>query len=100
MRDFDPDKSASLYPPWNTVELSQRDASLQIPLDHVIVPAVSLSAACFGDGRYEENPTKKCVSNLLLYGHRLNSSHIKYDVATRQNFKRITRCSHYNLNNC
>ncbi|GBF66898.1 maintenance of telomere capping protein [Trichophyton mentagrophytes] len=70
MRDFDPDKSASLYPPWNTVELSQRDASLQIPLDHVIVPAVSLSAACFGDGRYEENPTKKCVSNLLSVGYR------------------------------
>ncbi|EFQ99220.1 lectin C-type domain-containing protein [Nannizzia gypsea CBS 118893] len=70
MRDFDPDKSASLFPPWNTVELSQRDVSLQIPLDHVTIPAMSLSAACFGDGRYEETPTKKCVSNLLSVGYR------------------------------
>ncbi|KAF3480499.1 lectin C-type domain-containing protein [Arthroderma uncinatum] len=70
MRNFIPDKSAFLIPPWNTVELSQRDVSLQIPLDYVTLPAVSLSAACFGAGLYEDDAARKCISNLLAVGYR------------------------------
>ncbi|KAM5469290.1 Maintenance of telomere capping protein 6 [Microsporum audouinii] len=70
MRNYIPDKSASLLPPWNTVELSQRDVSLQIPLDYVTFPAVSLSAACFGAGLYEDDAARKCISNLLSVGYR------------------------------
>ncbi|KAK2873327.1 hypothetical protein FQN49_002441 [Arthroderma sp. PD_2] len=88
MRNFIPDESALLLPPWNTVELvglgmialamplltlflqSQRDVSLQIPLDYVTLPAVSLSAACFSTGLYEDNAARTCISNLLEVGYR------------------------------
>ncbi|KAK2742822.1 hypothetical protein FQN57_005113 [Myotisia sp. PD_48] len=70
MPGYVPDGSAKLNPPWNTVELSQRDIALQIPLDHSTHPAISVSAACFGLGVYEDEGTAKCISNLLAVGYR------------------------------
>ncbi|KAL1954440.1 hypothetical protein VTO42DRAFT_1164 [Malbranchea cinnamomea] len=68
--DYIPDDASVLSPPWTTVELAQRDVSLQIPINAVTHPAVSLTPACFGNGVYELEAAKKCISNLLAVGYR------------------------------
>ncbi|EFW17691.1 hypothetical protein D8B26_000360 [Coccidioides posadasii str. Silveira] len=70
MRAFVPGNSSLLQPPWGTVQLSQRDVSIQIPINLVTQPAVSLSAACFGKKVYDEEAAKQCISNLLSVGYR------------------------------
>ncbi|KAK6441289.1 hypothetical protein LTR95_002482 [Oleoguttula sp. CCFEE 5521] len=50
--------------------LSQRDASIKIPINYVPVPGVSLTAACFPHGRYAVEAGSKCFSNLLAVGFR------------------------------
>lgn len=42
----------------------------QIPLNYVTNPAVSLSAACFGNHIYDRDDAAKCFSNLLAIGYR------------------------------
>ncbi|KAJ5081850.1 hypothetical protein NUU61_010114 [Penicillium alfredii] len=55
---------------WVAVLLSERDVAGQIPINFVTNPAVSLSAACFGDGLYDREAAAKCISNLLAVGYR------------------------------
>lgn len=43
---------------------------MQIPINFVTQPAVSLSAACFGKKVYDEEAAKQCISNLLSVGYR------------------------------
>jgi hypothetical protein len=49
---------------------SERDVAGQIPLNFVTNPAVSLSAACFGNRVYDTEAAAKCFSNLLAIGYR------------------------------
>ncbi|KGO73936.1 hypothetical protein PITC_016920 [Penicillium italicum] len=55
---------------WVAVLLSERDVAGQIPLNYVTNPAVSLSAACFGNRIYDRDDAAKCFSNLLAIGYR------------------------------
>lgn len=50
--------------------LSDRDLSLQIPVNFVPVPGVSLTQACFPRQRYELAEGTRCISNLLAVGFR------------------------------
>ena len=67
---YDPTANAAPIVPWSTALLAQRDVSQQIPINFVTNPAISLTAACFGDGRYEDDIAETCVSNLLAIGFR------------------------------
>ncbi|KAF1992189.1 hypothetical protein K402DRAFT_320588 [Aulographum hederae CBS 113979] len=67
---YDPDPEALLAQPWNTTFLSQRDLGLVIPINYVTSPGVSLTAACFGNNRYDEDEALKCFSNLLALGFK------------------------------
>ncbi|KAJ5822425.1 hypothetical protein N7447_004765 [Penicillium robsamsonii] len=65
------DSSAALSDAtWVAVILSERDVAGQIPLNYVTNPAVSLSAACFGNRIYDRDNAAKCFSNLLAIGYR------------------------------
>ncbi|KAJ5505139.1 hypothetical protein N7463_008013 [Penicillium fimorum] len=65
------DSSATLTnATWLAVILSERDVAGQIPLNYVTNPAVSLSAACFGNRIYDRDNAAKCFSNLLAIGYR------------------------------
>ncbi|KAJ5123851.1 uncharacterized protein N7515_007676 [Penicillium bovifimosum] len=55
---------------WVAVLLSERDVAAQIPLNFVTNPAVSVSAACFGNRVYDRTAAAKCFSNLLAVGYR------------------------------
>ncbi|CAI7615967.1 unnamed protein product [Penicillium viridicatum] len=55
---------------WVAVLLSERDVAGQIPLNYVTNPAVSLSAACFGNRIYDREDAAKCFSNLIAVGYR------------------------------
>lgn len=44
---------------------SQRDLSLQVPINFVTTPGVSLSAACFSELQYDDDAAKKCFTNLF-----------------------------------
>ncbi|KAF2168332.1 hypothetical protein M409DRAFT_21766 [Zasmidium cellare ATCC 36951] len=61
--------------------LSQRDTSLQIPVNYVTYPGVVLTAACFAHGRYEETAAAKCFSNLLATGFRRLEADVFWDVS-------------------
>ncbi|KAI9824440.1 MAG: hypothetical protein M1832_001975 [Thelocarpon impressellum] len=67
---YDPAPSAVPKPPWNTARLSQRDLSVQIPINFVTQPGVSLAAACFGHRRYRDDDAASCISDLLAVGYR------------------------------
>ncbi|OJD23528.1 hypothetical protein ACJ73_05116 [Blastomyces percursus] len=68
--NYTPDNSALLVAPWTVVQLSQRDVSSQIPINHVAHPGVYVTSACFGNGRYAEQDMVKCISNLLALDYR------------------------------
>ncbi|KAL3462913.1 hypothetical protein BJX64DRAFT_258414 [Aspergillus heterothallicus] len=66
---FDPDDSL-LNSSWATVLLSERDVAGQVPINFVSTSAISLHAACFGDGTFERSAAEKCLSNLIAVGYR------------------------------
>lgn len=68
--NFSPGSGVDPEPPYTTVFLSQRDAGLQVPINFVTVPGVSLSAACFAKLRFEDDNSGDCLSNLLAVGFR------------------------------
>ncbi|KAK0962815.1 Maintenance of telomere capping protein 6 [Friedmanniomyces endolithicus] len=63
--------------------LSQRDLSLQLPINYVTVPGVSLKAACFPNKRYEDATAARCISNLLATGFRRIEVDIYWDTSRR-----------------
>ncbi|GIZ37194.1 hypothetical protein CKM354_000065100 [Cercospora kikuchii] len=63
------------------VQLSQRDLSLRVPVNFVTHPGVALSAACFGNRRYEESTAAKCLSNLLVSGFRRIEADVYWDAS-------------------
>ncbi|KAM3423801.1 hypothetical protein BST61_g1203 [Cercospora zeina] len=63
------------------VQLSQRDLSLRVPVNFVTHPGVALSAACFGNGHYEESAAAKCFSNLLVSGFRRIEADVFWDAS-------------------
>jgi hypothetical protein len=68
--NYAPNPSASPIYPLNTVFLSQRDLGLQIPINFVTAPGVSLTSACFAKQIYEDEAFGICLSNLLAVGFR------------------------------
>ncbi|KAF2771972.1 hypothetical protein EJ03DRAFT_308235 [Teratosphaeria nubilosa] len=64
--------------------LSSRDLSLQIPVNFVNLPGVSLTPACFAFRHYEEASAAKCISNLLALGFRRIEIDIYWDVSRRK----------------
>ncbi|KAK2752177.1 hypothetical protein FQN55_008067 [Onygenales sp. PD_40] len=68
--NYTPDDSSVSDAPWPVVQLSQRDVSLQIPINFVTHPGISLTAACFGNKVYEDDDARKCISNLISTGFR------------------------------
>ncbi|CAL5869873.1 uncharacterized protein PFLUO_LOCUS4104 [Penicillium psychrofluorescens] len=68
---------------WVAVLLSERDVAGQIPINFVTSPAVTLSAACFGNGIYDEKAAAKCISNLLAVGYRRLILDIYWSVERR-----------------
>ncbi|KAH9844967.1 Maintenance of telomere capping protein 6 [Teratosphaeria destructans] len=60
---------------------SSRDLSLQIPVNFVNLPGVSLTPACFAFYHYEEASASKCISNLLALGFRRIEIDIYWDVS-------------------
>ncbi|KAK2758314.1 hypothetical protein FQN54_004160 [Arachnomyces sp. PD_36] len=67
---YKPDESSIPSSLWETVLLSQRDVSFQVPINYITRPAISLTAACFGDKTYEDESTAICISNLLSVGYQ------------------------------
>ncbi|SMY28120.1 unnamed protein product [Zymoseptoria tritici ST99CH_1A5] len=61
--------------------LSQRDVSIQIPVNFVTQPGVVLAAACFGNGTYEDAAAARCVSNLLASGFRRIAADVYWDAS-------------------
>jgi hypothetical protein len=70
MENYVPDEGVTPVAPYTTVFLSQRDLGLTVPINYVTVPGVSLTAACFGHGIYEDRRFRKCLSNLLAAGFK------------------------------
>ncbi|KAG0160742.1 hypothetical protein PDIDSM_8272 [Penicillium digitatum] len=68
---------------WVAVLLSERDVAGQIPLNYVTNPAVSLSAACFGNRIYDLEDAAKCFSNLLAIGYRRFAVDLYWSVNRR-----------------
>ncbi|KAH9221987.1 hypothetical protein DL95DRAFT_326764 [Leptodontidium sp. 2 PMI_412] len=68
--NYNPGSSALPVPPYSTVLLSQRDLGLRVPINFVTDPGVSLRVACFIEGRYEDESSGDCISNLLAVGFR------------------------------
>lgn len=60
---------------------SQRDVAIQVPINYVTQPGISLSAACFGEGRYEDRGLQDCVSNLMSVGFRRLIIDLYWDAA-------------------
>lgn len=54
-----------------------------MPVNYVTQPAISLTAACFGGGRFEDQGLEDCLSNLLSVGFRRLMLDLYWD-ATRQ----------------
>ncbi|GFF36300.1 maintenance of telomere capping protein 6 [Aspergillus udagawae] len=79
---YDPDASL-VNSTWVAVLLSERDVAGQIPINFVTVPAVSLTAACFGKNVYDGNAAQKCISNLLAIGYRRFLVDIYWSVEQR-----------------
>ncbi|CAG8076734.1 unnamed protein product [Penicillium salamii] len=76
------DSSATLLnATWVAVLL--RDVAGQIPLNFVTNPAVSISAACFGNGVYDKEDAVQCFSNLLAIGYRRLVVDVYWSVTRR-----------------
>ncbi|KAF2744257.1 hypothetical protein M011DRAFT_449765 [Sporormia fimetaria CBS 119925] len=69
-RQYDPNLGDRLdpYDTWRTAFLSQRDVSLNIPINYRVGPVISLTAACFSHRRYHHTAFERCFSNLLDAG--------------------------------
>ncbi|KAK3071528.1 Maintenance of telomere capping protein 6 [Teratosphaeriaceae sp. CCFEE 6253] len=80
---YSPDEGAIPRGPAFVSILSQRDLSLQLPIDYVTVPGVSLQAACFHDLRYEGTAAANCLSNLLATGFRRIEIDVYWDQGRR-----------------
>ncbi|RHZ71977.1 hypothetical protein CDV55_108848 [Aspergillus turcosus] len=80
---YDPDASL-VNSTWVAVLLSERDVAGQIPINFVTVPAVSLTAACFGKNVYDGNSAQKCISNLLVIGYQRFLVDIYWSVEQRK----------------
>ncbi len=65
-----PNDAAKLSDRETEAALAQRDLSLSLPVNYVTDPGVSLRAACFGEGVYDEVSLGSCYSNLLSVGFR------------------------------
>ncbi|KAF2451110.1 hypothetical protein P171DRAFT_403978 [Karstenula rhodostoma CBS 690.94] len=66
----DPVAQDTLVQPWDEAFRSQRDVGLLVPVNFHTVPLISLRAACFNNGLYEDASFQKCFSNLLAVGLR------------------------------
>ncbi|KAL4893143.1 hypothetical protein BDV59DRAFT_32641 [Aspergillus ambiguus] len=80
---FDPDGGSLVDPTWAAVFLSERDVAGQIPINFVTSSAVSIRAACFGNGIFEAQAAQKCISNLLAAGYRRFIVDIYWSVGSR-----------------
>ena len=60
---------------------SQRDLGVTVPINHVTVPGISLSAGCFSQMRYENDDAALCLSNLLAVGFQRFEVDLYWDDA-------------------
>ena len=56
---------------------------MQIPLNFVTYPGVSLSSACFAHGVYQTDAAARCISNLLATGFRRFIVDVYWDAGRR-----------------
>ncbi|CAD6447068.1 09d1a84e-e60f-4c78-bd52-9f712e49bd0a [Sclerotinia trifoliorum] len=80
---YKPDTDALPKDPYDTAYLSQRDLGLNIPINYVTTPGISLKAACFPFLKYEDDDAAICISNLLADGFRRLEVDLYWDE-TRQ----------------
>jgi hypothetical protein len=97
---FQPSNSSMLSARWRTIFLvpyppisshqpsnkpqSQRDLAGQVPINFVTQIGVSLQAACFGNGRYQDDAAAECLSNLLTVGYRRFILDLYWDSGAQQ----------------
>ncbi|KAI9811835.1 MAG: hypothetical protein M1827_005186 [Pycnora praestabilis] len=81
---YDPTTSAIPGSPWDSILMSQRDLSIQVPINYVTQPGVSFTSACFANGRYEDHQATTCFSNLLVIGFRRFFLDIYWDEGRQQ----------------
>ncbi|RFU35633.1 hypothetical protein B7463_g636, partial [Scytalidium lignicola] len=67
---FTPEADAVPSSIYSTVFLSERDLSLQVPINFVTHPGVSFRSACFPRNQFEDDAAGDCLSNLLSGGYR------------------------------
>eukprot|EP01099_Mayorella_cantabrigiensis_P004909 TRINITY_DN3782_c0_g1_i1.p1 TRINITY_DN3782_c0_g1~~TRINITY_DN3782_c0_g1_i1.p1 ORF type:complete len:526 (-),score=11.63 TRINITY_DN3782_c0_g1_i1:413-1990(-) len=69
---------------WETVYLSSRDASAEVPINFITHPGVHLTQACFANGIYDDVPAQTCISNLLALQFRRFILDLYWDTINRQ----------------
>ncbi|KAG4035443.1 hypothetical protein MFRU_001g02120 [Monilinia fructicola] len=67
---YKPNDDALPESPYDTAFLAQRDLGINIPINFVTAPGVSLTAACFPSRKFEDDDSAVCLSNLLANGFR------------------------------
>ncbi|KAF7868538.1 hypothetical protein EAF04_005069 [Stromatinia cepivora] len=77
--NYRPDTDALPEDPYDTAYLSQRDLGLNIPINYVTTPGISLTAACFPFLKYEDDESAICISNLLADGFRRLEADLYWD---------------------
>ena len=81
---YKPDPGAKPDDHWQTVYLSLRDASAQIPINYITHPGVHLTQACFSNGVYDDLPTQSCISDLFAAQFRRLIIDLYWDNINRQ----------------
>ncbi|KAI9731168.1 MAG: hypothetical protein M1834_005361 [Cirrosporium novae-zelandiae] len=79
-KSYNPDNDSVPTGVWSSVALSQRDLAGQVPINFATRPAVSLSAACFGQGKYDDEGATTCLSNLIALGFRKLEADVFWDT--------------------
>jgi hypothetical protein len=81
---YEPDPDATPDDHWATVYLSMRDASGEIPINHITYPGVHVTQACFPDGVYDDLPAQSCISDLFARQFRRLIIDLYWDNINRQ----------------
>ncbi|PGH12820.1 hypothetical protein AJ79_04044 [Helicocarpus griseus UAMH5409] len=82
--NYTPAYDAITVAPWNVVQLSQRDTSRQIPINHIPHPGITLTSACFSHKVYEERALVRCLSNIISVGFRRLHADIYWSAEQRR----------------
>lgn len=81
---YQPNAAAQLNGTWDAAFLSDRDVCAQVPINFVPHPGVYVTAACFGDKKYDDIAAETCLSNLLSSQIRRYVIDIYWDTVNRR----------------